>query len=489
MPNFSKSKTKEAKHIYVTAQVLVSKKNNVGKINKLHSISTRVGKLKHYLWDKYGSIMGWNLDVIDLEKQIRNSDEMELIQMITGGISGKYLTRNTYACLKDIVMYQEACKVKLIKAIYSKHKDKQTRKELCDLITRGSILEILQNRWLNTQLRKVFFRGRTWKQNQFVLSKEQYNLEIDDKGKQWLAISTLEKHKRIKLLLKGDCQIEGELRVINLNNNWYIQYPKLKEVANNPDRKEECGVDRGYTEVFATSDKAMLGNGLGKLISARQDKLDSKTKKRNKLFGLKKKYLLQGKAKKVNNILRHNLGRIKLNSESVKSQNKIKNVITKACQDLCKEYKSIVYEDLTTQIKSKKPFRKSTKNKLAHWTKGQVIRWLAHTARLRGSELYPINCAYTSQTNCFNQTLLGVRSGDWFYSEEGVVQADHSAAQNILQRKYDKEITLYTPFKKVKEILLNRTAEYLEQCGKDCTKTLETYKGEIISRYNLKVNQ
>ena len=488
MPNFSKDKTNESK-LYVTAQILLSNKNNQGKIKKLNFIATKVGKLNHYLWDKYGSIQGWNLDVIDLEKQIRNSKEMVLIQEITGGFSGKYFQRNTYACLKNIVMYQEACKVKLIANIYKKYQDKETRKQLCRLITKGTILEILQNSWLSTQLRKVFFRGRTWKKNQFVLASGQYNLQQDKNGKQWLAIQTLEKNKRIKLLLKSNCSIEGELRIINLNNNWYIQYPKLKPITNNPDRKLECGVDRGYTEVFATSDGEMLGKNLGKLISKRQDNLDAKTKKRNKLFALKKKYLSQGKSKKINNILKNNLGKKKFESQKIKSQNRIKNVITKACQDLCKNYKSIVYEDLTTAIKSKKPFRKSTKNKLAHWTKGQVIKWLTHIAKLRGSQLTAINPAYTSQIDCFTQTLLGVRSGDWFYSKERVVQADYNASQNILCRKYDMEISLFTPHRQVKTILLSRTTKYLEQCGNDCTKTLESYKGEIASQYNLKLNQ
>ncbi len=489
MPSFSKSKTSDNKYMYVTAKVLVSKKNNQGKLKKLNDIASKVGKLKHYLWDKYGSLKGWNLDVINLEKEIRNSQEMELIQEITGGLAGKYFQRNTYACLKDIVMHQEASKVIIIRNIYKKFADKETRKELCNLIKKGTYLEIIQNSWLNSQLREVHQRGRTWKSNQFVLSKEQYNLKEDEKGQQWLAIQTLEKSKRVKLLIKGNCIIDGELRIINSNDNWYIQYPKLKEITNDLSRKLECGIDRGYTEVFATSDNQMLGNGLGKLISARQDKLDSKVKKRNKLFGLKKKFLLQGKSKKVNSLIKNNLGTKKLNRTKSKSEDKIRNVITKACQDLCKEYQSIVYEDLTTAIESKKAFRKSTKNKLAHWTKGQVVKWLVHTAKLRGSQLTVVNPAYTSQANCSNQTLLGVRLGDWFYSKERVVQADYNAAQNVLHRKYDTEISTYTPYKKVKEILMDRTMKHLEQCGNDRTKTLETYKGEIISQYNLKVNQ
>jgi len=38
----------------------------------------------------------------------------------------------------------------------------------------------------------------------------------------------------------------------------------------------------------------------------------------------------------------------------------------------------------------------------------------------------------------------------------GEIHSDYNASNNILSRKYDKEITLYTNYKKVKEILENR---------------------------------
>ena len=475
MPNFSKNKTSE-KQFYVSAEVLLSSKNNIGKIKTLEEMCDRVGKLKHYLWDKYGSFNSWNLDVIDTEKKIRKSKEFDLVQEITGGITGKLFTKNTYTCLKDIVMYQEACKEKLIKVIYKRYTDKDIRKELCKLLNKGNSSEIVKNNWLHKEIRKVFYRGRTWKSNQFVLSKEQYNLKEDNKGNQWLAISTLDKRSRVKLLIKGNIVLNSEIRIINKNNKWYCQYSKVKSVINDSERLEEVGVDRGYTEVFATSDNEMLGQGLGNCISDRQGKLDNKIKKRNKLFALRKKYLAQKKNKKANNISRHNLGKQKLNNVKEKSKNQIKNIITKSCQDLCKKYKNIIYEDLTTPIDNNKPFRKPTKNKLAHWTKGEVIKWLSHIAKLRGSQLTAVNPAYTSQICSLTKCLTGIRKGDKFYRHNGeVVQADYNAALNILNRKLDKNISLYTPYRKVKEILLARTEEYL-QCDKDCTKTLDIYQ-------------
>ena len=50
-----------------------------------------------------------------------------------------------------------------------------------------------------------------------------------------------------------------------------------------------------------------------------------------------------------------------------------------------------------------------------------------------------------------------MRSGDVFTcSKCGKSHSDTNASKNILKRKYDKEITLYTNYKKVKEVLENR---------------------------------
>ncbi len=63
-------------------------------------------------------------------------------------------------------------------------------------------------------------------------------------------------------------------------------------------------------------------------------------------------------------------------------------------------------------------------------------------------------------------TLLGQRNGDTFYGFDRVVMdADTNAARNILARRDDKEISLFTPYKQVKAILLRRTAAVKQRLG------------------------
>jgi hypothetical protein len=91
-----------------------------------------------------------------------------------------------------------------------------------------------------------------------------------------------------------------------------------------------------------------------------------------------------------------------------------------------------------------------------------------------GSSVILVNSAYmlrqtqhiASQMDSRYGILLGNRCGDSFYCFDGVVlQADENAARNVLARLYDLEtcaersrnIDRWTPFQKVKSILLERT--------------------------------
>ncbi|MCP4701169.1 MAG: transposase, partial [Gammaproteobacteria bacterium] len=71
------------------------------------------------------------------------------------------------------------------------------------------------------------------------------------------------------------------------------------------------------------------------------------------------------------------------------------------------------------------------------------------------------NAAYTSQIDSRNGCLAGVRKGDLFHCEDGeVLQADENAARNVLARLHDPGIDRWTPYKKVKSILLERTQRH-----------------------------
>jgi hypothetical protein len=100
------------------------------------------------------------------------------------------------------------------------------------------------------------------------------------------------------------------------------------------------------------------------------------------------------------------------------------------------------------------------------WVKGAMAEAIETVSQRRGSSLSLVNAAYTSQMDSRYGALLGQRSGDTFYGFDQVVQdADTNAARNILARRDDTEISLYTPYKQVKAILLRRTAVVQKRLG------------------------
>ncbi|MXZ26462.1 MAG: transposase, partial [Caldilineaceae bacterium SB0665_bin_21] len=90
--------------------------------------------------------------------------------------------------------------------------------------------------------------------------------------------------------------------------------------------------------------------------------------------------------------------------------------------------------------------------------KGVMADTLTSISRRRGSAPALVNPAYTSQIDSRTGLLQGRRQWDRFYCCDGaVLDADANAACNILARLYDDEITLYTPFREVKALLVERT--------------------------------
>lgn len=127
---------------------------------------------------------------------------------------------------------------------------------------------------------------------------------------------------------------------------------------------------------------------------------------------------------------------------------------------------TLVYcEDLSNHFATKKQV-KSVNRKLNFWVKGELQDSLESIALQTGSNIKVVNPAYTSQVDFVTGTLLGCRNGDSFIRFTGdVLQADNNAANNILYRGTDTEITRYMKSEKVLAVLLHRTVRFLASFG------------------------
>ncbi|MFH0848702.1 MAG: transposase [archaeon] len=136
-------------------------------------------------------------------------------------------------------------------------------------------------------------------------------------------------------------------------------------------------------------------------------------------------------------------------------------MIFKAVHAVVNKASIIVAEDLSSLIASKKGYGKNMNRRLSAWTKGVIAEALKNVSQRRGALLALVNPAYTSQVDSRNGCLLGKRKGDSFYCFDGVVlQADENAAQNVLARLHDPEISRWMPYQQVRSILLARTERH-----------------------------
>lgn len=117
--------------------------------------------------------------------------------------------------------------------------------------------------------------------------------------------------------------------------------------------------------------------------------------------------------------------------------------------------KEVVVEDLTFKSNYNNK-GKGYNRKMTQWIKGYIDERLEYKLNYNGIEVEKVNPAYTSQVCADCNSFVKRNNNIIICPKCGEKDANINAAKNILNRKYDKEITLYTNFKTVKEILLKR---------------------------------
>lgn len=249
--------------------------------------------------------------------------------------------------------------------------------------------------------------------------------------------------------------------------NLNLHIPIEEEPKKNNNNKE-IAIDKGFRKLIVDSNKQKYGDDWHELEKKLDEKFQKKQKQRNKLYALRKelhKKWTETKDKKTYKKIKHlekyNLGRKKFNKNKIKTKETIKNNVNQTINEVISKnpkLKTIVLEKLDRFDNGRKYSKKSNRL-LNQWKRGFLKDKFTFISQLKSLELAYQNRAYTSQecSNC-GYVHKDNRQGERFtcikcgFRED----ADVNGALNILQRKYDSEISLYTPYKKVKEILLQR---------------------------------
>ena len=290
---------------------------------------------------------------------------------------------------------------------------------------------------------------------------------------QYLKLMSLQRGKRLIIPLKGISPIKGTITLV-LKDICQVHVSQDLKPHSNPTEELEA-VDFGYTEVMTDTQGNHYGTQFGKLLDSATHQRHEKMQKRHKLHALEKKYR-KTNPKKAKNIRKYNLGTQKLKATIRKSRSTLEKEINTAINQLIKNKRSIITENLNNFTYKKS---KSLNRKLSNWIRGKLQERVEFKALAEGFRHHQVNPAYGSQTcpqcgfvDCKN------RNGDKFKCLHCKHEdhADRVAAKNYLDRYDDSDIGLYTPYSQVKIILLDRFHRRLE-AGQPATvpgRTLET---------------
>ncbi len=360
--------------------------------------------------------------------------------------------------LGAIAAARDAAKVSVKKAIwYRTRGDGEERHRLYSLLKRNRWDE---NSFLHRQMRRKWQGGASRVTNQIVADAGSYTAKVWH-GRAWVHLQGLERGQRIALPPRGTHLPTGTLRIILQDDGQVAIHYAIDEdtaCSTKPCGDGELGVDMGYTEAYADSAGERHGEGLGDLLAAESDARKGKGGRRNQLRAVEQKHREAGRIQKADNIRRNNLGNQKWDRRQKKHTAQTRDFLCHAAHRVVDRASTIACEDLTAPMSSSKYRHRDTNRRLSGWVKGIMADTLTSISRRRGSALVLVNPAYTSQIDSRTGLLQGTRRGDRFYDLDGVVlDADTNAARNILQRLYDDGITLYTPYREVKRLLLDRS--------------------------------
>jgi transposase len=434
-------------------RIAFSEDLNSGKLATLQEQARRLGRVRSEVWQRYGSTAGAALK----DRQIRDRWLADGTNAQFGVLANawKETVRDAFA---DVTANRESAKAEVKQAIRRHTTDPAERKRL--------YTELKAERWpdepyLARQMRKHWARGKNRTHNQIVVRADKHNSRADNNGKLWLSVPGLGPRQMVRIPLSTTVAPTGTLRLILRNGLVEVHYQI--DAADLPTSQHPCGtqnvgVDKGYTEVLTDSLGNHHGQDLGRLLTVESDHRKAKGRARAKLRSIANTAAAREDHAKADRIRRNNLGTVKRERRRARWEAMVRTETFTAVHRLVDRAALVVAENLTKSFTGRKPLGKNTNRRLAAWTKGVTAEALKNVSQRRGSALVHVNAAYTSQV-CSRCGCLGDRKGDRLHCTScGVVyQADVNAAINILQRNGDPDIALTTPYKRVRQIVQERT--------------------------------
>ncbi|MBE3564062.1 MAG: transposase [Hydrogenibacillus schlegelii] len=320
-------------------------------------------------------------------------------------------------------------------------------------------------RWIRRQVRRRLTRPRVKTARSMMLDANMYasltRTMKNGRVRQFVGVMTLEPKRRVVVPLAGVHAISGNIRIV-LAEDRRVEVHVVGETKSVPPLSnpgpDEAGIDFGVTEVMTDETGIQYGETYGQALQDISEMLFRKSRRRQKLWALYRKYLELDPAR-ARRIRRHNLGTRKQTRRNQRYRRRLENEINHAFNRFfaVRRPKRIAIEDLGDLRGKAKT--KGLSRKVALWTWSIIRERIDFKAAVFGASVEPVNAAYSSQTcpACGSVDAKN-RNGDRFHCRQcGFTgDADHVAAINILARLHDPEIRRSMAKEKVLAILKRR---------------------------------
>jgi IS605 OrfB family transposase len=187
--------------------------------------------------------------------------------------------------------------------------------------------------------------------------------------------------------------------------------------------------------------------------SAKSDANKVRYQGRQTLAAIADKHLIKGHYRRHERIVQHNLGKRKIVRQKAHHHAAIRTEVFTATHALVDKAAVLVIEDLSRPIVGYDRGKQQNR-RLSGWVKGLIQEAVISVSRRRGASVNRVNAAYTSQAvRC--HPSFGRRDGGKLHCTicKAVYDVDAVAAENILERRLDREIGRFMPYRKVRAVL------------------------------------
>lgn len=333
-----------------------------------------------------------------------------------------------------------------------------------------------------------------------LLDQEMYEIreEKDTKGKTITILSFMSatSGKRYDVVLRGPYCYKrtGDIQLVLNEEKRCVEIHKAikARVRKQTFKVKKLGVDKGYATLLSCSSGREYGEGFGEMATKEAERINKRNTERNRYIQEKKELdeqikilnrriawmdsrsrirLIRVKKKleeQIQHLETHHLGNRKYKKEHRKVSATMETELNHQIRLMLKEEAPEILgkEDLSftkdkvTRREGESWQSAGTRRKLSSWTKGILDERLEYLCGTMGIRTKDVNPAYTSQFCPHCGAPLFGRGGIHHATTNcpncGTLNANTSAAKLILQRMDDEEITLYTKYKTVKEIMIGR---------------------------------